>query len=275
MPDLNTRSLVLFVTVLFFAAFSSFPVIWVILSSIKPYTEIYAYPITVFPSMPTLENYVKLFTETYFSRFLMNTLIVSFLTTLATAVVTTMGGYSLARFRYGGQKAIIVFSLVIYMVSPVALIVPMYWVIRNLGMLNTYHGLLLPFVAFAVPICLWLMKVFFETVPIELEEAAMVDGCTRFEAFRKVVLPQAVPGIIANSMFALIFALNEFLLPLIITETDTMFTVPIGIASWMGTYIYWEYVLPASVILMAVALAVFLFIQKWLIRGLGAGAIKG
>ena len=261
-----------------FTLFSSFPLLWMFVCSLKPYNEIYSLPVTILPKSISLENYETLFRDIPFSTFVVNSFIIAGCTTLICIGLASLGAYGLTRFKFPGRDLIARLTLVTYMVSPVTLVIPLYLLlVVPLHLADTHLGLVMVYVTISLPLCLWLVRAFFLGVPMELDEAAMVDGATRLQALVYIVLPQAVPGIIAASIISLTWCLDEYLYALIIIDTVSNKTYPIGIGSLaiLSFELRWDYLLSAGVIITAILLIVFAFAQRWLIKGWGAGAVKG
>jgi multiple sugar transport system permease protein len=255
-----------------------FPVYWIASNSFKFDIDIFSVPPLWFPTNPTLKHYHAAFVERPFLQYGLNSLIVAVATTCVSVVLGTMAGYALARFRYpGGSRYQISFWILsTRMMPPIVSIIPLYLFFNYFSMLNTKTALVIAYTAFNLPFATWMMKSYFQDLPVELEEAAMVDGDTRWGAFLHVALPLARPGLAATAIFCLIISWNEFLLALIITLTEQSQTLPIGIAGRVTQYnTYWGEI-SASGFTACIPIVIFAFIvQKHLVRGLSFGAIKG
>ena len=219
-----------------------FPVYWIAGNSFKFDIDIFSVPPQWFPANPTLKHYSAAFIERPFLQYGLNSLIIAVATTIVSLVLGTMAGYALARFQYPGQwrYQISFWILSTRMMPPIVTIIPLYVAFNYLDMLNTKWAVVIAYTAFNLPFATWMMKSYFQDLPVELEEAAMVDGDTRWGAFLRVALPLARPGLAATAIFCLIISWNEFLLALILTLTERSQTLPIGIAGRVTQYnTYW------------------------------------
>jgi len=255
-----------------------FPVYWIAGNSFKFDIDIFSVPPQWFPANPTLKHYSAAFIERPFLQYGLNSLIIAVATTIVSLVLGTMAGYALARFQYPGQwrYQISFWILSTRMMPPIVTIIPLYVAFNYLDMLNTKWAVVIAYTAFNLPFATWMMKSYFQDLPVELEEAAMVDGDTRWGAFLRVALPLARPGLAATAIFCLIISWNEFLLALILTLTERSQTLPIGIAGRVTQYnTYWGEISAAG-FTACIPIMIFAFVvQKHLVRGLSFGAVKG
>jgi multiple sugar transport system permease protein len=255
-----------------------FPIYWIAVNSFKLDLDIFAVPPVWFDFTPTLKHYRAAFIERPFLIFAMNSLIIAVATTLVSLVFGTMAGYALARFRYPGRMKYHVsfWILSTRMMPPIVTIIPLFLFFNYFSMLNTKTAVVVAYTAFNLPFATWMMKSYFQDLPVELEEAAIVDGDTRWGAFLHVALPLARPGLAATAIFILILSWNEFLLALILTQTERSLTLPIGISGRVTQYTtYWGEISAAG-FLASVPIMIFaLIVQRHLVRGLSFGAVKG
>jgi multiple sugar transport system permease protein len=255
-----------------------FPIYWIAVNSFKLDLDIFAVPPVWFDFTPTLKHYRAAFIERPFLIFAMNSLIIAVATTLVSLVFGTMAGYALARFRYPGRMKYHVsfWILSTRMMPPIVTIIPLFLFFNYFSMLNTKTAVVVAYTAFNLPFATWMMKSYFQDLPVELEEAAIVDGDTRWGAFLHVALPLARPGLAATAIFILILSWNEFLLALILTQTEQSLTLPIGISGRVTQYTtYWGEISAAG-FLASVPIMIFaLIVQRHLVRGLSFGAVKG
>ncbi len=255
-----------------------FPIFWIAINSIKHDIDIFAVPLVWFNFQPTLEQYHATFVERPFLTYALNSFIIAISTTIVSLVFGTMAGYALARFNYPGNAKyhISFWILSTRMMPPIVTVIPLYILFNYFSMLNTKTAVVIAYTAFNLPFVTWMMKSYFQDLPVELEEAAIVDGDTRWGAFLRVALPLARPGLAATAIFSLIISWNEFLLALIITDTEVSQTLPIGIAGRINQYTtYWGEISAAG-FLASVPIMIFaLIVQRHLVRGLSFGAVKG
>ncbi|MCL4186873.1 MAG: carbohydrate ABC transporter permease [Rhodobacteraceae bacterium] len=252
----------------------SFPLIWMLASSFKSPTEITAVPPRLLPDALYLGNYEALFAGDFW-RWFMNSIIVASGTVVIVIVLGTLGAYSLTRFSYPGQKATSTAILFTYLFPSVLMLVPLFLIIVELRIMNTYWALILADMTFAMPFSLWLLRSYFLSVPLQVEEAAMVDGASRFACFFQIVLPQVMPGIISTGIFAFILAWDDYLFASVFTTTAEMKTLPVGIARYANELnAEWGILMAASVSVTVPVLVLFAFLQRRLLPDLNAGAVK-
>jgi ABC-type glycerol-3-phosphate transport system permease component len=268
------------VLVLFAAAllvvFAGFPFAWMISTAFKESREIFATPPSFLPRSFTLDNLQRLFVETRALTYLKNSIVVSLSTMAVTIAVATPAAYSLTRFRFPGREQLAGTILFTYMFSPIMIIVPFYVMMRFLGLTNTHLGLVLAYTAFCLPFSLWMLRTFFQSIPIDIEQAAMVDGANRVETVLYVVLPLSLPGVLATSIFTFVLTWNDYIFARILISADELKTLPVGIADlYNASVVDWGMIMAAGLVILTPVLAVFFLIQKYMVVGLGAGALKG
>lgn len=253
-----------------------FPILWMVITSFKLPREIFTTPPTFFFT-PTLETYTNYITHADIPRRMINTVIVACGAGLVSIIAGSMAGYALARVRLRGAATIGLLILLSRGVPPIALAVPMFLVARQLDLIDTHITLILAYCTFLIPYVMWLMRGFFKSLPQELEESAMIDGCTRFGAFMRVIVPISLPGILSTLIFSVILAWEELLFALVLTKRFAA-TVPVSIAGIAGDTVNganWG-ALAAVGTLTVVPVVIFaMLVQKWLISGLADGATKG
>lgn len=255
----------------------SFPLFWMISTAFKPAAEAFTFPPTFLPAHPTLENFERILLGTEFTTFFINSLLVASTTTVLVIVVALLGAYSLGRFRYAGRHIAGQMVLFTYLLPTVVLLLPLYVIIVTLGLVDSLWGLVIAYTTFAMPFALWLLRAFVASMPVDIEEAARVDGASRMQAFLDVVVPQALPGIISTALFTFILSWNEYLYALVFINTEAKKTLPPGIISLLtGTYnIEWELLMAASVMTTVPIVTLFSFLQRHLTKGFGMGTVKG
>jgi multiple sugar transport system permease protein len=252
------------------------PFWWIATMSFKTYEQIQFAESIYVPRPFTWENYAGLWFETRFPLWFRNSLVTAVVVTLITTVIACLSGYAVARLRFPGRELIATLILVLYLVPPALLFIPLYRVLAELGATNSLLALFLSYPTFTVPFCTWLLIGFFKALPIELEEAAMVDGATRPQALVRVMLPLAAPGIVASAIFAFTLSWNEFLYALIFITDETATTVPVGLNLLIyGDVFHWGQLMAASVITTVPVVALYMFMHRWMVEGLAAGSVKG
>ena len=254
-----------------------FPLVWMILTSLKPQHELFMIPPGFWPEEITFEHYKRLLDETPFLKYMRNSTVLAFSTTVIVIVVATLGAHSLTRFKYPGREALARAVLFTYLLPSVVLIIPLYFLMIGAGLGNTLASLVIAYTTFALPYALWLLRSFMAGIPDDLESAAMVDGASRMQAFVDVILPQALPGIVSTALFTAILAWNEYLYALVLVNSDDVRPLTTGVMSMLVTSfnIEWSLLMAASVMMSVPLIFVFVFLQKYLTRGFGAGAVKG
>ena len=273
---LRASSSLALLTALLLVVFCAFPFAWMLSTALKVSNEIFATPPTLIPRTWTLDNIHRLFTETRALTYLRNSILVSFSTVLLTILVATPAAYSLTRFRFPGREQIAGTVLFTYMFAPIMIIIPFYVMMRFLGLTNTHFGLVLAYTAFCLPFALWMLRSFFQAIPLDIEQAAMIDGANRLQTVLYVVLPLAVPGVAATSIFTFILAWNDYIFARILISADELKTLPVGIADlYNASVVDWGMIMAAGLLILTPVLAVFFVIQKYMIAGIGAGALKG
>jgi len=255
---------------------TAFPFFWMISTSFKPLREIFVYPPYFFPKNFTLANFARLFEQTRFLIYFKNSIFVSSSAVFFTMILASAGAYSLTRFKFYGREKIASLILFAYMFAPIMIVIPFYVLIRKMGLANTHFALILAYTAFCLPFSLWLLRSFFQSIPIDLEEAALTDGAGRFKAVIFIILPLALPGIIATSIFTFILAWNDYIFVRILITSDELKTLSVGIADlYNATVIDWGMIMSGGMLITVPVLIFFVFVQRYLIAGWGAGAIKG
>jgi multiple sugar transport system permease protein len=255
----------------------AFPLIWMIVTSLKPQSELFRIPPNILPEAPTLEHYLRLLQETPFPVYFRNSTIIAIGTTVLVIVVATLGAHSLVRFSYRGRRQLAQLVLFTYLLPSVVLIIPLYLLMVWVGVANSLFSLVLAYTTFALPFALWLLRSFMASIPDDLESAALVDGASRMEAFVDIILPQALPGIISTSLFTFILAWNEYLYALVLVNRDAFRPLTTGVINMLTSAfnIEWSLLMAASVMMSVPLIIAFAFLQKHLTRGFGAGGVKG
>jgi multiple sugar transport system permease protein len=256
---------------------TAFPLVWMVITSVKPQFELFRIPPTFWPEQITFEHYARLLWDTPFLLYMRNSLILSTATTLLVVTVATLGAHSLVRFRYRGREKLAQLVLFTYLLPSVVLILPLYLMMVWIGVANSLLSLVIAYTTFALPYALWLLRSFMQGIPDDLENAALVDGATRMGAFFDVILPQALPGIISTSLFTFILSWNEYLYALVLVNTDEARPLTTGVMNMLisAFNIEWSLLMAASVMMSVPLIIIFAFLQNFLTRGFGAGGVKG
>ncbi|ANB56541.1 binding--dependent transport system inner membrane component family protein [Anoxybacillus sp. B7M1] len=265
-----------FVCLAVFIFFVMFPFLWILLSSVKPLSELFGdHAFQWFTSHPTFESYVSVFVNYPFLRYLWNSTVVATITTVYTVFVAAFAAYAIARLEFKGKAVILGLVLAVSMFPQIATISPIYMFVKKFGLTNSYLGLIIPYTTFALPLSIWLLVTFFRKIPFDLEEAAKMDGATPMQTYFKVILPLAVPGVFTTSILVFIAAWNEFLFALTINTAEKYKTVPVGIAMFQGQYtIPWGELSAATVIVTVPLVIMVLLFQRRIVSGLTSGSVK-
>jgi len=252
-----------------------FPLFWMVSVSLKSDAEQFASPPTLLPIAPTLDSYVKLFDATNFVTYTFNSLIVAVCTVVLALAIASPASYALTRFPFLAKPVFSASVLFIYMFPPILLGVPLFIIFARLGLTNSLFGLVLAHTTFALPFVIWMLRDFFLAVPRDVEDSAMVDGCSRLRALWSIVLPMARPGLIAAGIFTFILSWNDYIYALILIKSESSKTLSLGISMFLeSTSIEPGLMMSSGVLITAPILVMFMFIQKYLVQGLGAGSVK-
>ena len=256
--------------------FAIFPLIWTFLTSLKLEEEIVTRTLQYLPRQITFQNYETLWRQSGFPTLVLNSVVVTSITGFICLTIGTLAAYSFSRYRFRGRGKLLIFYLVIRMFPVVLMIIPLFVMMRNLGLLDSRLGLALAYTTFLLPLCIWMLKGFLDAIPAELEDAARIDGCTRLGALLRVVLPLARSGLMTTAVFIAISAWNEFLFALMMTTSQGSRTWPVGLQLMVGEFqLPWGPLSAGGIISIVPIIIFFAIIQRSLIRGLTAGAVKG
>lgn len=257
--------------------FLLFPILWMFITSFKNNLAIYKMPPEWLPENPTLEHYIKLVSDKLFMTYYINNFVIAGITTICTVTVSVLGGYSFSRYKFKGSDGILVAFLSTQMMPVVGIIIALYTTYKTMHILNTRFGLVLALMSATVPFCMFLMKGFFDDIPKALEEAAFIDGCGRFHALIRVILPLSSSGIVAIALYTFLLSWDDYLYCLTLISSDKLRTLSTGISlRYLGELSYdWGRVMTVSVMSSIPLLMIFIFLQKYMVQGLTAGAVKG
>ena len=256
--------------------FAILPIVWTFLVSLKPEADIVTATLSYVPKRVTFENYVAIWTRSNFPTLIINSAVVTAMTVVICVVIGTLASYAVSRYRFAGRRELMLFYLVVRMFPAVMIIIPLFILLRSLGLLDSRFGLALAYTTFLLPVFIWMMKGFFEAVPIEVEEAARMDGASRVGAMVRVVLPLVVSGLVATAVFVAIGAWNEFLFALMLTTSAGSRTWPVGLQLMVGEFqLPWGSLAAGGIISIVPVIILFALVQGAMVRGLTAGAVKG
>jgi len=276
--DFDMLKLAALILVSFYMVFSLFPIFWMLSTALKTNINTYKMPPELFPIRPSLAGFRKLLTadRTIF-RFFLNSVIIGAGAVLLCLAAGLLAGYSLSRFPSRMSRFVMMFFLVSQMFPLALLAIPLYVYFYRLRLLNTHLGVILVHGAIALPLCLWLLKGFFDTIPTELEDAAKIDGCSRWKILTRIIMPLIGPGIITAAVYAFLISWREFLLALVFTSTEISRPLSPGLAVYYLGFVSlrWSDVMTASILTISPLLIIYIFLQKYVISGLVGGAVKG
>jgi len=272
------RIILIFLGILY-VLYVGFPFYWLFLTSIKPKTELFILPIKWWPSKFEWYNYISVWKSFPLSRYFLNSIMVTTLTVILAVTISSSAAYALSRIRFKGNNTIITLLLITQMLPGIVTLVPFYFWMMNLGLLNTYWGLILAYSTWSIPFCTLMLRGYFKTAcPQELEEAALIDGCTRFSAYYRIALPLSVPGLVAAGAFSFMLAWKEFMWASIMISSGALKTLPVGLYDMIGeggNINFLTEFMTASVLTCIPVLIVFFVFQSYIVSGLTQGAIKG
>jgi len=257
------------------AVFALFPIAWGVVTSLKTRGAIFQSPPQWWPDPATGENYRAVLLGSNMPVYFRNSLIVTISSIVLTLTVASLAAYALARFRLKGKPFLMFVMLATSMIPTIAVVVPLYSIASQTGLLDTLTALVLAFTAWQVPMSVWLLRGFFQGIPQSLDESALIDGCSRFQAFRKIILPLSRPGLAAAAVLVWIYTWNDFIIPITLTASDAHRVVSIGLYYYITVFgIEWGHLMAAVVLVLAPAILAFAFLQRSFVSGLTAGATK-
>jgi multiple sugar transport system permease protein len=258
------------------SGFALAPIYWAVNTSLKPETHIVSYPPRWWPDPVTLSHYASVLTQSTMPRHYLNSVILAASTIALVLLIGAHAGYAAARFHFRGKNAVLFVLLATVMVPGVVTLIPLYLIAVRLGLHDTFIGLVLVFSAWQTPTVVWLLRAFFENIPRELDEVALIDGCSRLGAFYRIVLPLAQPGLAAAAILVFVWVWNEFIIALNLTATHSRRPLTVGLYFFVGeTGIQWGSMAAAATLALLPAIALFAILQRRFIEGLTAGATKG
>ncbi len=251
------------------------PFLWIFSTSLKPLSEVNQYPPEWFSPNMSLKPYADMFFFMPFGIYALNSTIVASSATIITLFVGSLGAFAFSRFQFAGKRVFLLVFLLSQMLPGASVIIPLFQLLKEIGLYDTHVGLILVHSAVLLPFVIWLLYGFFQGIPREVEDAALIDGCSRLSALRRVILPLALPGIGATALFAFLGSWNEFFFALILTSSDATKTIPVGIGLFVGEYNdLWNQMAASAVLFSLPPLMLFALMRKTFVKGLAAGAVK-
>jgi ABC-type glycerol-3-phosphate transport system permease component len=264
------------VGMLLILAATLFPFYWMINTSLKSQSEVFQSPPSFVSANWTLAGYLQIWASRLIGRYFLNSAVVSVGSTLLAMALSALAAYGFSRFRMRWERPLILLLLFTQMLPGTLLIIPYFQLMAKLHLINTYLSLILAYVSFALPFSTWMLIGFFRSIPLELDEAAMVDGCGRIGAFWRVILPLSVPGLVAVAIFTFLLAWNAYVFALVLTTDPKMFPLSVGIANMLGEYqVIWNEMMAAAVLATLPVFVLYGFLERYLVQGITAGALKG
>ncbi|MEU4179536.1 MULTISPECIES: carbohydrate ABC transporter permease [unclassified Streptomyces] len=253
-----------------------FPVYWLVISALRPNREIRSYDQTLWPTSITFDNFVRATEQPNFATAIQSSLIVAVTAVVGGMIIATLAALAIGRFRFFGRKALVLIMILVQMLPPTAMLIPIYAQLNAMGGIDEYWGLIVVYLVSTLPFATIMIRGFVVNIPVELEESAMVDGCTRFQAFRRVIFPLLAPGLAAASIFALVNAWNEYLFAYILINDNSKYTLNV----WLMTFTTergtdYGALMAASTMIAIPVVVFFMIIQKKMAAGLTSGAVKG
>jgi multiple sugar transport system permease protein len=263
------------VFLLIFVIWTLIPFYWMVVTSLKKHDEIYGTTATLWPQRPTLENYRVLFFETNYFLFFRNSMVVALATTALTVSAASLAAYAIARLDFPGRKLLARGMIYSYLVPQSLLFIPLFAIMVTVGLTNSLTGLTIAHMGFTIPFCTWLLMGYFMSMPIELEEAALVDGCTRLGVLFRIILPISLPALAVVAFFSFTLSWNEYLYAIVFNSDPHVLTIPTGLSNFVVEDVFfWGPIMASTVLTVMPPLAVYFFFQRWLITGLTMGAVK-
>lgn len=252
----------------------AFPFVWIILTSIRPSDQLLTRTLQFFSDTITFENYRELL-GSGFTRYIWNSLFVCTVAMIITAIISLLTAYSFSRRQFRWRGTLLIFVVFTQLFPYIILVTPVYMIFFRAGLINTYTGLIIAYVAISIPFSVYMLLGYLDSIPKQLDEAAVIDGCSTLQVIFRVILPVAWPGVSVTAIYAFVRSWSDYLFAVIITSQDSLRTVQLGLANFFGEYTTrWDLVMSASVIATLPTLVIFFFLQKRLVTGLAAGAIK-
>ncbi len=267
--------ILLFLIMAALMTFVLFPLIWVLSTALKSKTEVFASPPYIIPHSVTFDNFLSIWKDRNFGAYFVNSMIVAAVTTVLCLVIANLAAFGFSRYRMKHANKLIMFILVSQMVPSVLFVMPYFVMMSRAGLVDSKIALIIAHTSFSLPFCTWMLRGYYDSIPFSIDEAGRLDGCSRLSVLTKIVFPLSIPGNIATLIFSFMQSWNEYLFSMSLTTTDRMYTIPVGIAMFMGEYqTEWNELMAASLAASIPVIIVYLIADKYLIGGLTAGAIR-
>ncbi|TCL76474.1 carbohydrate ABC transporter membrane protein 2 (CUT1 family) [Hydrogenispora ethanolica] len=269
------HSILLHVLVVVAAVFMLAPVIWLLSTSLKDRSEMFTFPLTLIPKHFVWENYLKIWQQIPFGEYVKNSVIMALYSTFVALAISSLAAYAFSRFNFKRKTVFMRLILFTQMFPAVLLIIPLFIYLKNLGLLGSYTGLMITFLTFLVPFSTWSLTNFFEGIPLDLDEAALIDGCSRLDILYRILLPISLPGLVSVGTYCFLTAWNEFIFSMVFMPDQQGWTIPVGLNALTGQFaLDWGLLTAGGIICLIPAIIVVLFLQRYLIAGMLAGAVK-
>lgn len=273
--DSKIKLVIIYIFLILFTIATLYPVIRVFSISLRPGDRLLSTSLAIIPEGASLDSYIKLFSDGRFLRWMLNSLLVSVTVTITGVALASMAGYIFSKYRFIGKKAGMMAILTTQMFPATMLLLPMYIMISRLGLINSYLGLIIIYSATALPFCIWQMKGYYDTIPNSLHEAAIIDGCSHFQAFYRVILPLAAPALVITALFSFMAAWNEYIVAAQILQNQEIFTLPLGLKQFQANMsTEWGLYAAGSVVVSIPVVLLFIILSRWLVSGLTLGSVK-
>jgi arabinogalactan oligomer / maltooligosaccharide transport system permease protein len=270
------KKILLFMLLLVVTLLTLYPILTVVTISLRPGDRLLSTSLAIIPEHATLKSYVALFTEHPFGRWMFNSTYVALCVTVFATALAATGGYAFSRFKFPGHRAGLTVLLITQMFPATMLLLPMFLMLAKLHLINSYLGLIAVYSATALPFTIWQMKGYYDTIPRELEEAALIDGASRIRTFYTIILPLAAPALVITALFSFLTAWSEYIVAAQVLLTEDLFTVPLGLKQFQSSMTTeWGLYAAGSIIVSIPVIALFLYLSKWLVSGLTLGSVKG
>ena len=265
-----------YAVLLAFVAFSVYPISQIITISLRPGNQLLSTSLALIPEGATLENYRVLLGRTGFLHWMFNSTLIALVVTITSTALASMAGYALSRYRFSGRTPVLNGLLVTQMFPATMLLLPLYLLLIKLQLINSYLGVMVIYIATALPFSIWQLKGFYDTIPAALEEAAGIDGCTPWQTFRLVILPLTLPALVISALFSFMTAWNEYVVASLVLQDTGLFTLPLGLKMFQSNMnTEWGLYAAGSLLVSIPVVGLFLYLSRYLISGLTLGAVKG